>query len=467
MKQPELDFVDVDVRGDTKLFVDPRALLLLPTEWGEECVALVQDFFGTVMGAIQAGDQQAANRMLGQLREPNETRLGLSRDRAQGHALGPQLAERVGDSLARSEAAKTGLLEDLEDTILLVPNVDADLVSDITTNVIREPLVRYTREAARELGIAVVRNVSSGGMWDPARHEWYAEYVDLPVADGRPLLFVPKVIIRKRMEYNADEYYNHYILERLRADEFAAGSDLVQILKNGKTRVTDKELMAKYGRGKLVNAHWTRIYPQLLDQYRRDHDRSIRPPLTHHQLAEELAAPEPDYEALLAAVLAVPRGRADADRYHRAAQDLLTTLFYPALSMGRRERPIHGGRKRIDIVFANTATAGFFAWLRNNYPAANIIVECKNYEDDPANGELDQLAGRFAPSRGIVGLLLCRQLTDRSLFIARCRDAANDQGGFIVALDDSDLRILVDARQAGDEMAQFEYLKGRFDELVM
>lgn len=92
VSQPALDFVDVDVRGDSALFVDPRALLLLPTPWGEECVSLVQSYFAAVLDAIHAGDHAAARRLLSELHEPNDTRLGLSIGRAQGHALGEELA---------------------------------------------------------------------------------------------------------------------------------------------------------------------------------------------------------------------------------------------------------------------------------------------------------------------------------------------------------------------------------------
>lgn len=82
--QPTLDFVDVNVRGDVPVFVDPRALRLLHSAWADECVSLVQNFFQTVLEAIRAGDDDAARNLLGVLREPNETHLGLSRGRARG-----------------------------------------------------------------------------------------------------------------------------------------------------------------------------------------------------------------------------------------------------------------------------------------------------------------------------------------------------------------------------------------------
>jgi hypothetical protein len=48
-RQSTLDFIDVDVKTDTKLFIDPSALLYLNNDFGNNCVFLVQNFFSTVI----------------------------------------------------------------------------------------------------------------------------------------------------------------------------------------------------------------------------------------------------------------------------------------------------------------------------------------------------------------------------------------------------------------------------------
>ena len=104
-------------------------------------------------------------------------------------------------------------------------------------------------------------------------------------------------------------------------------------------------------------------------------------------------------------------------------EELLTALFYPALTSPRVEYPIHEGRKRIDITYTNNARQGFFDWLRlHSIPCRYITVECKNFQSDPADPELDQLSSRFSPLRGQVGLLVCRTFNSRELLMKRCRD---------------------------------------------
>ena len=78
---------------------------------------------------------------------------------------------------------------------------------------------------------------------------------------------------------------------------------------------------------------------------------------------------------------------------------------------------------------------------------------------------MDQLQGRFSPSRGRVGLLVFRTLADKELLVTRCRDTAQDDCGFILPLDDVDLKQLVGHRKAPP--TGLGPLKDRFDALVM
>lgn len=70
--------------------------------------------------------------------------------------------------------------------------------------------------------------------------------------------------------------------------------------------------------------------------------------------------------------------------------------------------------------------------------ASFVPTECKNYSEDPANPELDQLLGRFTVQRGWLGLLCYRSSDDKALILQRCKDAAHAQQGYMLALDDDD-----------------------------
>lgn len=465
--QPTLDFVDIDISGDTPVFIDPRALRLLPSNWGDECVSLIQSFFRTVLTAIHESKHMEARRLLRVLREPNETHLGLSKGRSRGRGLGRESARDLWKALSQSEAVKSGLLEDLEDTILMVEGISSDIISDITTNIIRKPLIEYTQNMAAYYGIPLIPDVNSGALWNPIIKEWYLEYTQLPIAHGRRLLLVPKVIVRSRMDYDVEEYYRHYLLEYLQELELSANTELVQLLKNGKRRVTKKDLEEKYGKGKGVVVEFTRKHPEILDSYRGDKRGNYQPPLDHFEIASSDGTPPPDWDTLLKDVTVLPKGKENFAKYERVVESLLTALFYPSLSNPQVQVEIHEGRKRIDITYTNVATSGFFFWLGKHYSAPHIFVECKNYVGEVGNPELDQLGGRFSPSRGQFGLLVCREFSDKDLFLKRCIDTAKDNRGFIIPLDDSDLTRLINDRKRELKEPQFIFLKERFDKLIM
>lgn len=465
--QPTLDFVDVDAEGDTRVFISPRALHLLPSAWGDECVSLVQNFFQKVLTLIRSGKNQEAEALLGKLREPNETHLGLSEGRSRGRALGSESAHDVWEALSDSEAARTGLLQDLEDTVLMVDGISTDKVSDITTNIIRQPLIRYTQEMSAYYGIPLQSQVDSGPLWNPTVGQWQSMFVELPVGPSGKLLLVPKAIVRRSPEYNVQEYYTHYLLEHLRGVELKANSSLVELLRKGGRRVTKKALKKKYGGGKSMIVRETLNHPDVLDEYRRDKDSNPVPPLSHDDLADIEGQSLPNWDALLAEVRNVAPGLQDSGRYEKAVEGLLSAIFYPVLAHPQVQQKIHQGRKRIDIVYTNMATVGFFQWVASHYPAPHLFVECKNYGSEVGNPELDQLAGRFSPSRGKLGLLVCRSFENKNLFLERCKDTAKDDHGFIIPLDDGDLSLIVEARKTGIAFFDMPLLRQRFTQLVM
>lgn len=384
--------------------------------------------------------------------------------------MGTGLATKVHDKLARSAAVGTGLIKDLTDSALMVEGVDRDIISDITTVLIREPLIAYTQAACDYHGIPV-RKVDSGAIWQPATKTWKNGYVDLPVGpDHSKILLIPKIIVRIYPTFQSGEYYRHYLLTRLQDEHLKKNSGLVEVLRSGRRRVTKASLIDEYGQGKQAITEITNLYPDVLDKYRADKRANPADPLSHEDLADIEDVAKPDWDALLDTVLSIPRGNADATAYHRAAGDLLGALLFPSLSNMVREQEITQGRKRVDLVYTNTAKAGIFSHIASHYFAPHVFVECKNYTGDPKNPELDQLSGRFGNTRGQFGILLCREIADRALFDQRCRDTALDGRGYIVALDDEDLREMVRLRKETAILAPRPHesiIKNRFDGLVM
>lgn len=472
LTQPSLDFVDVELNSDTPLFIDPTALNLLDTEWGGKCRSLIKNYFGFVLECVKSNQHDKAKQLLSALSEPNETHLGLSSGKPLGRGVGDELADKIWQALSNSSAVQTGLIADLEDTALMIDGIASDVISDVVTNILREPLLEYTAAMARQFNIPMEGHQTKN-VWDMQNRAWVKINMPQIICNGQRLMLVPKAIVRRSISYNAGQYYNKYLLSQLQDEDVRCG--LVRILKNGDVRpptkrsIKERFIIGENGKinEKEQNRNLTPSRPEVLERYKSELTKNPRPVLGHTDLASQLNVPEPDWDRLLEDLFAVSPGAKDAKPYEKAVQALFDALFYPWLMYPIPQTRINEGRKIVDITYTNVAQNDFFKWVKDNYPAAYIFVECKNYSTDVGNPELDQLAGRFAPSRGKVGILASRKILDRNLLRASCRDTAKDDRGYIIPLDDEDLKILVNAVKKGSEGERLALLRERFNDLVL
>jgi hypothetical protein len=483
LKQSSLEFVDVDTYSDTKVYIDPKALKDIDSPWAHECVALLQTFFSAVLRAIQNEDKTKALGLLSHLNEPNETRLGVSKNRASGRAVGTELSTDIWEALTESAAATSGLLEDLEDTALLIEHIGFDLVSDMTTNIIRSQLIEFTHRMCEKYPTIVKEDeVYPGPVWDRRSEKWTTNYTDLPVADGRVLILVPKSIVRRnKLTFDPGEYMAQYILPKLVSDELSNNSSLIHVLKSGEHRVYKNAVRKKHGiekqskddlspvrPSKTLSLEVTLEHPEILDDYRAAKNQPT-PPLTNNDLSELTGSEPPDWDKLLNDVVTIEPGRPNATKYHLAVEALFSALFFPALDYMKHEYKLDPtGRKRVDITYTNIARDGFFDWVNRvvGAPAHEVYIECKNYAKDVGNPELDQIRGRFSDLRSNLGFMVFRSTSDKQRIIEGCKDTAHGGHGFIIALDDNDLRLLVEERKQNEQNIIFQFLRNRYAELV-
>lgn len=442
--QAELDFVDVDINRDLPLFVDPHFLGRRTDPWSMRASQTIRSFFGYFLGLLSQGEIDEARSLFDHLHEPNETCLGLSRKRPRGNGIGDEDAQNIFDSLAQSEAVKTGVLADLEDCRLFVKGIDKDKTSDMTTNIIRGHLVAYTQQQCALWGIPLTTESQTGFCWNAGTRSWENGYSDNLYVGDRRILMVPKAIVSYSKNHTPRQLHQHFILNFLQHEHLRMRSALVQTShrKDGSIRefVTKKDLVEKGGAsfGKDFLASFTKAHPQVFAGFKNS------PRTLSHSLPLETFLDQEVQEIasyLRDRLIGIPVGAAHATEYHRTAAGILDFLFYPNLISPIVEKEIHDGRKRLDLTFDNAAADGFFFRLHqvSRVPCPFILIECKNYGRDIANPELDQMAGRFGPNRGEFGLVVCRSVQNLDLFLDRCRDTFRDNRGLILPLTDTDL----------------------------
>jgi hypothetical protein len=474
--QGELDFVDIPLETDILLYVDPYCFKITNDPWFDECNDLIVDYFELILGKIRKGENQQCMRLFAHLHEPNDTRLGFSRGRPQGKAIGMRYAHELFRALSQSKAVKTGILRDISDCELFIPNVSNDRISDMTTNIIRGKLIDYTYKQCELHGVRT-RKVASGMFWDGNAKTWRNQYVDLPVYNGQRILLVPKLATRYRLAIDHQYYYNYFVVEYLQAEHLRANTSLVEVLKNGRKRVTKKKIKEEYPlRNKQFLFEFTQQHPEVLNAYKQ-HVRktAAEKTVTEFGLSDEeielrqKECRQVDPKDLCTELDKIPPGRKDALRYHKHIIGMLTFIFSGSLRNPVKEVPIDDALKRIDISFTNRTRSGFFYALNqiHNVHCPKIFFECKNYSDDLGNPEFDQIVGRLNDKRGHFGVIVCRSIKDSKKVVQSCKTILNNKHDYVIVLEDRHIKHLVFLKSKKNIAGIDDYLEKKIEELIM
>ncbi len=461
--QPELDFINIDISKDIPLFIDPFFLSKRKDNWSQEATRTIRVFFQQVILFIKNNKISEAKKLFNNLHEPNSTCLGLSKGVPMGRGIGTGNIEDIFNSMVKSKAIQTGLIQDLEDNLLFIDGFGKDKLSDVTTNIIREHLIEYTQKQCKLYGIPLT-NSTSGFFWNRKNLQWENIFTDMLIIDGEKILLVPKGIVSFCIDYTPQNYFQHFALNFLQHEHINLHSALVQERRNGTKYVTKKDLKKKYPYSKKFLREFTQSNPQMLTHFKK---QTTTLPLSDSKFEET------DLRVLITCLIEelgkITPGNDNATKYHHLIKGILEIIFYPELIYPSLEREIHQGRKRIDITFDNAASKGIFWRLSNKMriPCQYIMVECKNYSTDPKNPELDQLSGRFSPNRGMVGFLLCRDINDINLFMDRCKDTYRDERGLIIPFDDSDVIKLLNYAQLLDRSNIDKYISNRIRNIAI
>jgi hypothetical protein len=467
VNQIQLDFVDINIERDYPIYLDPYLISIRNDPWSVEVDRTIKSFFLKVAEFIRNSEHSRAIEMFQFMSEPKETCLGTSKTGTKnGRGIGEGNATEIIKEIIRSKAIESGIVQNIEDIIIFVDDVDRDKLSDMTTNIIRKHLIDYTKEQCEIWGIPLKRQETLP-YWNPISEEWDYSIEDILYYQGRELLLVPKAIVSYISEYNAQKYGWHFVVTNERDEQLARRSSLVKFkkYKNGKEkyflpkRDINISISSQINNGDFENRkdylrQYTQKKPELFDRFRNSRTKEVKA-LTNEEFMEYTGTVSLNeiINALIINLQNIPKGTMHASEYHKFIKSILEILFYPNLNYPTMEEKIHQGRKRVDIVMSNIATAGFFYRLHDisKIPSGYVFIECKNYSKDIANPEIDQLSGRFSFNKGKFGILMCRNIEEKELLYQRCSDTYRDDRGLIIPLDDNDIIYMLESVKNDDD----------------
>lgn len=472
--QAELDFVDIDIDNDIQLFFDPYFISSIETELAGNCNYCIQTFFDSLVVFLHDGDKKNARLLLDHIGEINESHLGYSKGKSAGKGTGSIDKKNLIESILLSDAVKSKMIEKLEDFRLFIENIGNDKISDMCTNITKKYLLEYTEDQCKLWNIPL-REAVSGWFWEPDLRIWTQKMCNRLIINDKPYLLIPKNMVSYSQCYSSEKLFSHFVLEYYKNEHLRMQSSLVKTIrdKNGKIisqYVTKKSVKEDFkSKGIIITKEWLLAFCEKHKEVLREFKAKTR--LTEKYLTGSVAEIEDINEIidkLITELDDIKPGKQDAYRYQSLCLSTSELLFYPALANPKSEETINNGTKRIDIIFSNRATNGFFKILKDNDIPCNLItMECKNYSVDLANAEMDQLAGRLTNNRGKFGIQFCRAFQNPNLYLERTQFLARDESKYIIYIDDNRLKQLLNLfRENPVESIYSALLNDWFDEVV-
>lgn len=237
-------FLDVDIAVDNRMFVDPCAIRLAGDSdpFAAQANQCTDTFFAEATRCVLTPGGSARRQGLELLQrfvEPWETRLGLASRGFSGHGGSEEVGSWIWTSLNTELEAliRVAVLRQVEDLPLFVEGIDRDITSDITTRIVFEPLANFTAEMVEQFpqfrtGRHRVDRFTRQ-VWDPHERQWMDKALLLPVAEGKPLLLVPRTWARSTLLMSARRYYETSVLSYAQMERAVVASD-GKILKSPK-----------------------------------------------------------------------------------------------------------------------------------------------------------------------------------------------------------------------------------------
>ncbi|MFC5863451.1 hypothetical protein ACFPT7_14190 [Acidicapsa dinghuensis] len=255
----------------------------------------------------------------------------------------------------------------------------------------------------------------------------------------------------------------------MEAELINANDSLVTVLKNGTRKILRRDLRERFRFNREDLHRFSRQHPEILKKYKETLPAQAKPISDFDIELRQKYPREINLADLVSQLDGIKPGGSDAGKYHSAILGILQAIFYPSLANPKKEVPVDEGRKRIDITFDNAAESGFFSRIVHHHQvfAPYVLVECKNYSQDPENPEFDQLKGRFGRKRGNFGLLVCRRIDNPDLMLKRCKDIVNNSDQIILVLEDVDIRELIRLRNTRGEAGVTSYMQTKLNQILM
>lgn len=280
--QEAVDFVNVDVDADTKVFLDPfkvaRAASGDPLAHAADLtIRHYSSLLSSSLASSDPADRARGRQMLQHLNEPRETRLGMTQVGYDGKGIDKFHSGLVADALCYElePLLVIGVFQWLGALPVYVKGIGFDRMSDMTTAIVRSQLIDFTeRKVAQHPQFSThPKSLHEHTMkvWDMRKQEWVDRTTRLPFADRYPILLVPKSWTGHHLEVHGERFYQRSSLTYLQLEQQRKAPRHAKVSKT----VLEKQYPDRYSTNFKVTLAAYENGTNLFDQFLMNLNRSL------------------------------------------------------------------------------------------------------------------------------------------------------------------------------------------------
>ncbi len=264
--QEDLDFVDINLNNDNLLFIDPRLIEFNQDKICKDMQVNIEKFWGELIKFVKSKKYKEIKNLLSGMKEPNETKLGYSSRKVKGNSISKILKSKLVKAISENKAVQSGILSHFADVELFIEDISSDRISDITTKLIKENLISYTQEQCIKLGIPM-EDLGQDDIFNSTSLSWDKRIVKLPSYLGKPILFVPKNIVRLEFSSTSNlSCFYRFAIRNFIVNDKDLIVDITPTGKDGELQL--KDIKAVYPCSKESMSNWILKYGKLLVDYK-------------------------------------------------------------------------------------------------------------------------------------------------------------------------------------------------------
>lgn len=214
----ELEFADIRVGRDNRLFVDPSRIHLAALSgdpWAVKADTLIESYFHTLCHAAEGKDVAMIHSLItGTCGEINATHLGLSSGRPAGNGASFDLIFPVICQMIDSGMFDHKLVNEIADVPIWAEGISSDRLSNWVTNIIWPVLEEFTR--AQYLKYALVTPacpMQSQYAWNPDSCSWVKNTRTVFSCGTHDVLLCPKSFLHERLLYSTEDFLRKIVLK--------------------------------------------------------------------------------------------------------------------------------------------------------------------------------------------------------------------------------------------------------------